>query len=355
MSVCLVMIVRDEEAWLGDCLESALELGIDRWVIADTGSADGTRELVRELLVDVPGELLELEWEGFGPARSEVLLRARGKADLILMLDADMVVRGELPEPPYEDAYLVNVMTGSWDVPLPLLVRGDRAWRYEGVAHSYLAADDRGGAWDAVRCGLWVDDRRPGGWRPGKLEEDARLLELELERNPRATRASFYLAQTYSDLARPADAIREYGRRIELGGREEERFVAMLRRGRLLADRSFNEGIAALLEAWEARPTRVEPLYAATRLCRIHGRKELALVLARRASTITKPAGDTLFLELDLYEWAVRLELGIAELHTGDRERGRQILAELYAEEIPPAYLIWISELLEDDQKEVAA
>lgn len=41
MKLRLIMIVRDEEEWIGACLESALALGIDHWVIADTGSIDG--------------------------------------------------------------------------------------------------------------------------------------------------------------------------------------------------------------------------------------------------------------------------------------------------------------------------
>ena len=38
--LALIAIVRDEAEWITPCLVSAIELGIDYWVIADTGSSN---------------------------------------------------------------------------------------------------------------------------------------------------------------------------------------------------------------------------------------------------------------------------------------------------------------------------
>ncbi|GIV03719.1 MAG: glycosyl transferase [Fimbriimonadales bacterium] len=338
------MIVRDEEEWLGPCLDSALALGITRWVVVDTGSTDGTQGLVREKLGHLPGELVEIEWQGFGPARSEALRRARGKADLILMLDADMTVHGELPDPNSADSWLVTVKDPPLEYALPLLVRGDGPWYYKGVVHSYLHRDDR--HWREERCNLWVEDRRPGGWRPGKLEEDARLLEAELERNPLDARSSFYLAQTYEDLGRTGDALREYGRRILLGGYDQERFIAKLRRARILCERDPALALGACLDAWQERPQRAEPLYVAARQARRSGMDDVALLFARRAAEIPKP-DDRLFVEDAVYAYGIPMELGIAEIRAGDRERGERILRDLRdSQELPKGYRVWIAELL---------
>ena len=352
LSLCLVMTVRDEEDWLGPCLDSALALGLKHWVIADTGSQDGTRELVRENLADVPGELVEIPWEGYGPARSEVLRRAHGKADLILMLDADMTIHGELPDPESADSWFVTVRDEPLSYVLPLLVRGDGPWYYKGVVHSYLHRDDR--AWKEAPSDLWVEDRRPGGWRPGKLEEDVRLLERELEKNPLDSRSSFYLAQSYENLGRNGDALREYGRRILLGGYEQERFVAMLRRARIMCEREPHAAIGACMEAWQFRPQRAEPLYVAARQARRNGWNEVALLFARKAAEIPRP-DDRLFVEDTVYAYGIPLELGIAEMRAGNRLRGERLLRKIRKQgEAPEGYLTWIDELL-DEREAVAA
>lgn len=262
------------------------------------------------------------------------------------MLDADMTVTGELPpEPRLADCYH-GMVGGSWEYQLPLLIRGSRRWAYAGVTHSYLVAEDGDGDYSEASCDLRIEDRRPGGWRPGKLEEDARLLEAELERNPSDARSSFYLAQTYENLDRTGDALREYGRRAVLEGWDQERFVAKLRRGRLLCDRNQPEGVTALLEAWNERPIRAEPLYSLARHCRQLGWNEAALLFARRAAAIPRPA-DRLFVEASVYSTWIPLEEGIAELRAGDVEKGRRILTAL-RETLAEPNKSWIDEMLEE-------
>ena len=350
MTLCLTMIVRDEEQWLPETLASALNLGIDHWVICDTGSVDNTREVVQDVLSDVSGELHDIPFESIGKARTELLRLAHGKADYLLMLDADMTIKGALPDLT-ADCYHATV-EGSWEYALPVLVKGTKRWSYRGVAHSYLACEDGDGSYSEEVSALRIEDRRPGGWRPGKLEEDARLLEGELAKNPLDARSSFYLAQTYENLGRTSDALREYGRRALLGGYDQERFVAKLRRARILCEREPHMAIGACVEAWQERPTRAEPLYVAARQCRLNGWNESALLFARQAVAIPKPA-DRLFVEEATYAWGIPMELAIAEIRTGNAKKGRQILKGLRGS-VPDGVETWIDELL-GDREEVAA
>ncbi len=340
MTICLAMIVRDEEQWLPETLRAARKLGIDYWVICDTGSTDATRQIAQKALGDIPGEWHDIAYESIGQARTELLRLAHGKADYLLMLDADMTIKGDLPTGD-ADVYHGTV-EGSWEYALPLLVKGDRRWVYRGVAHSYLAAED-GLAYSEETSDLRIEDRRPGGWRPGKLEEDARLLERELEKNPLDARSSFYLAQTYADLGRTDDALREYGRRILLGGYDQERFVAKLRRARILCEREPQAAIGACIEAWQDRPSRAEPLYVAARQCRLNGWNDAALMFARQAASIPKPP-DRLFVEEATYAWGIPMELGIAEMRAGDAAKGRRILEGLRGR-VPEGVETWIDEL----------
>ena len=52
------MIVKNEASVIRRCLDSVRGV-IDSWVIADTGSTDGTQEIIREALRDLPGALIE--------------------------------------------------------------------------------------------------------------------------------------------------------------------------------------------------------------------------------------------------------------------------------------------------------
>ena len=82
------MIVKNEAPVIRRCLNSVLPI-IDRWVIVDTGSGDGTQEVIREHLRNVPGALFERPWRDFASNRSEALELARPNGDYTLIIDAD--------------------------------------------------------------------------------------------------------------------------------------------------------------------------------------------------------------------------------------------------------------------------
>ena len=57
-ALCLNMIVKNESHVIRRCLDSVRPF-IDSWVIVDTGSTDGTEDIIREHLKDIPGQLHE--------------------------------------------------------------------------------------------------------------------------------------------------------------------------------------------------------------------------------------------------------------------------------------------------------
>jgi len=86
MKLSLSMIVKDEEAHLGHCLDSVRGL-VDEIVVVDTGSTDGTVALARARGAAVH----PFPWTGdFSAARNASLARATG--DWVLSLDADEAV-----------------------------------------------------------------------------------------------------------------------------------------------------------------------------------------------------------------------------------------------------------------------
>ncbi len=81
--ISLCMIVRDEEVFLGECLQRARPF-VDEMVVVDTGSTDRTREIAAE----TGARVLTADWhDDFAAARNVALEAATG--DWVLVLDAD--------------------------------------------------------------------------------------------------------------------------------------------------------------------------------------------------------------------------------------------------------------------------
>lgn len=108
VSACL--IVKDEEAILGKCLESVKEL-VDEIVVYDTGSTDGTVEIARQ----AGAKVIEGYWDdNFGRARNAALENCTGQ--WVLHIDADETIEGDLSasrellrNPTTKDAILVVI------------------------------------------------------------------------------------------------------------------------------------------------------------------------------------------------------------------------------------------------------
>lgn len=87
-SVSLCMIVKNEEAVLERCLSGAVEFA-DEIIVADTGSADRTREIAASFSDKV--KVYEFPWQDdFAAARNFAF--SKGKGDYLFWLDADDVI-----------------------------------------------------------------------------------------------------------------------------------------------------------------------------------------------------------------------------------------------------------------------
>ena len=316
------------------CLRSVRGL-IQTWVICDTGSTDGTRELIATTLDGVPGELHQCPWVDFGTNRTQLMERAYGKADYLLLIDADMTLTYQERQirSMTADSYLLrhNENPEYW---VKRVVRGDRRWRFVGATHEYITTDssDRTEKLD----GIVVHHHADGGTRPEKFRRDLALLSAELERNPDDARSVFYLAQTYRDLDRLPEAIELYRRRASMGDWEEEVFYSQYQLGVLTARTGDHEkALAALLQAWEIRPTRAEPLYDLAWMLRARRQHHAAHMIAARGIGIPV-SDDTLFVHRWIYEWGLLFEYSIAAYWTGHHRAALDACDRLLAMSLLP-------------------
>jgi tetratricopeptide (TPR) repeat protein len=326
----LHMIVKDEAPVIERCLRSVLPL-VDWWVISDTGSTDGTQDIVRRTMAGIPGVLLERPWVSFGHNRQEALDAARTLEharvdDYVLWIDADE----QLIDPPAvfpdlsADGYYLEVEFGPTRYARLAVVRLDRPWRWTGAIHEYL---DLPGAALATLTEPRVLVRSQGARSrdPDTYRKDASLIEAELMSNPDDARMQFYLGQSWRDAGEPELALAAYRvRAANTQGWDQERWYALFQIGVCLErlGRPLAEICAAYLDAYAARPTRAEPLVALARVEREHDRFEVALLYARAALAIPKPAPDALFVDHDTYTWRAHDELAVSCYWTGRFEEG---------------------------------
>ena len=299
-TIVLNMIVKNESKIIERCIKSVYDI-IDTWCIVDTGSTDGTQEIIKELLKDKPGKLIEKPWINFGHNRNEALGFAREWGDWILLTDADMVLvnqgfdKNTLDE--RVDAYdVIQVNHGTSYYNFRLL-NTRKEWRCIGVTHEYY--DCEGGVQVRQRMPtLWFDDISDGGSKDDKFERDIRLLTQGLIDEPGNARYMFYLAQSYRDTAQWDLAIEWYAKRANEGGWDEEVWYSEYMVGWCQVNRgdSWHDFMPQLMKCWAMRPRRIEPMW----MLGIEARKRKMLTEAYQFSKIAAqapyPDEDLLFV-----------------------------------------------------------
>jgi len=89
MKLSVIIITRNEQANIGDCLQSVAFA--DEVIVLDNASSDSTVQIARSMGAQVH---FSPDWPGFGPQKNRVLALATG--DWILSMDADERVTPEL-------------------------------------------------------------------------------------------------------------------------------------------------------------------------------------------------------------------------------------------------------------------
>ncbi len=331
------MIVKNESRVIRRCLDSVRPF-IDIWVICDTGSTDGTQDIVREHLKDIPGELHERPWQDFGHNRTAALALARGKADYTLIIDADevLVAAPDFRMPALTaDEYQIRHLAGNSVTSffLSQLVRSTLPWRYVGVLHEVIICDE---AHSTARLeGLttkgFFDSAR--NTNPQKYQADAALLEAALKNEPGNARYVFYLAQSYRDAGELPRSLEAYERRATMQGWDEEVWYSLYQAAvlRELLGQNSTLVVDGFLRAYQNRPTRAEPLCALARYHRERKQFAIAHLFAGAAMQMARPA-DILFLDDSVYDWRVLDEYSVSSYWVGQFEAALKATERLLSE-----------------------
>jgi Glycosyl transferase family 2 len=337
-AICLSMIVRNEVHIVREVLDGVAPF-ITSWVIVDTGSDDGTQDMIRSYMADlgIRGDLHERPWRNFGHNRSEALALAQGHGDYIWMIDADDLVVGtpdfaRLNAGVYQVRYRRSAHGSTfWR---RQLFRDGLGWRYEGVVHEYPACDDPF-IEERLEGDYFIESRRLGARNldPLKYARDRDLLLAELERKPDDARSVFYLAQTYFDMGDFVNAREWFARRVAQGGWGEEVFCAMFQLAVTMSQLGapWPDVEDVYLRAWVFRPTRAEPLYAIAYHHRCDQRYLLGYFFAMCAAGIPLPAQDVSFVNAAVYAWRATDEQAVCASWIGKHDEAFTLWRRLLA------------------------
>lgn len=321
-TVCLCMIVKNEAPVIARCLASVRPL-ITHWVIVDTGSTDGTQDIIRRELGTLPGKLHQRPWKDFAHNRSEALELARPHGDYSLVIDADdaLELAPETRLPPLtEDCYTLDIRDGTLLYQRKQLVSNRLRWFYRGVLHEYIESQ---GPHSTGHVDIIMRRNHDGARRrdPETYRRDARILDqaLKSESDPfLKTRYTFYLAQSYRDCGEPEKALRHYLERARLGGWQEEVFVSLYQAARLKEQLGHPDGevLAAYGAATAALPTRAEAIHAVARFCRRRKLYAQGFEIARSGLGMAAPQ-SALFAEPAVYITGLLDEFAVNAYWTG--------------------------------------
>lgn len=274
-SICLNMIVKNESHLIKDTLEKlSAKIKFSYWCISDTGSTDGTQDIIRQFFAEkgIAGELVEHEWRDFGYNRTKALESAYNKSDYLLVFDADDELCGDfiLPTNMNADGYKLNFGDENGvSYSRVLLLNNRKKWCYKGVLHEYIESLEPTCKYEAHSGNYYIISGKRGARSldDQKYYKDALVLERAHATALKGgddlyIRYAFYCANSYNDCNRPEDAMKWYKITLSQPNWSQEKYIACLRIYDCCVKlNKKEEGIYYLVESFKYDKKRVECVY----------------------------------------------------------------------------------------------
>jgi glycosyltransferase involved in cell wall biosynthesis len=283
-------IVKDESHCILTMLKSAIQIS-DAIVIADTGSTDGTQEIIRKFGEEnnIPTYVVERPFDDFEKSRNFGMEKAR---EIVKELgwnpndcwtwwcDADetIIVDSKFDKKQFvNDLYMINTYIGQMKYTRNTFARVSKPFRFYGPIHEFIVCDEQN-ITSGLAENIHVDVKMIGAsWQgdiPTKYKNHAFVLEKYIDANRQDPRWIFYTAQSYHDSASIPDnreeneerlrrALKYYKERVNrTDGYAEEIYYSQFRIGTIMRslEEPWNLTHQELLKAYNMDPSRAESI-----------------------------------------------------------------------------------------------
>lgn len=359
----LSIIVKNESHCINSMLESIKPI-VDLIVVNDTGSTDGTQDIIRKFGADnnIPTKVVDRTFDNFENSRNHAMQVARETIDEMkwdrtkcwtFWVDADetMVVDKSFDKQKLDkDLYMINTFIGQMKYTRNTFARTSKPFRWYGPVHEFITCDDSNLTSGLIE-GLHVDVKMIGAsWKGNiadKYKKHSALLEDYIDNKDRNSRWVFYTAQSYHDSASLPDnreeneerlrrSIKYYRERVNrLDGYEEERFYSQYRIGTILKglEKPWQEVHQELLKAYSMEPLRAEPIKIIIDHYLSISEWNMAYVYSKFARSTYHgnnpyPA-RLLFVDESLYNWKLLESHAAACIYTNRKDEGKACYDEI--------------------------
>lgn len=273
----LVMIVKNSGPILRECLQS-IKPYIQEWTIVDTGSIDGTPELIQEELAGISGNLYREPSSDFSTMRNRSLQLSRKNCKYQLVLDDSYKVHGATGlldflrdhNDPYYSIKIGKLHQRLLDeayYSLRIIRSEGTTAQYKGRVHE--AIYESALLIDPMIC--FIDDlESPDQKRRSfnRFKRDVEYLLLDLQDLHSEARTLYYLGRTYYLLEQPKDSIIAYRKlqQLCLQSKQHPEYLFSSMYDRVMIEWtekliSESEFIKECKQINYLFPERVEPLY----------------------------------------------------------------------------------------------
>lgn len=307
VSLCLNMIVRNEEKIITRCLDSVRSI-VDFYLIVDTGSTDNTINIMKDYFEknNLQAYIHQSTFYNFEHNRNEALKLCKGICDYILLLDADMVLKinNFNKDSLVKDCYNLIQKDVIYSYNNIRIIKNDLDFYYKGLTHEVMMIGTK--SYDFLsEEDIYIEDVQDGGCKSSKIERDIYLLKEAIKKDPENDRNYFYLANTYFALGELKQAMEYYKKRIEFKGWNQELWYCFYKLGLIhFGLEEYEQGIINLLEAYNILPNRLENVYYIYLYYESTKRdnlKNLFLDIIKNTLTYSLKNENNLFVDHDLY------------------------------------------------------
>jgi glycosyltransferase involved in cell wall biosynthesis len=361
--LALNFICKDESHVIGKMLESCKTI-TDLIVVNDTGSTDGTQDIIRKFGEDnnIPTYVFERPFDDFEKSRNHAIQKLK---DVVAELgwDADKVHgywfdcdETLIIEPNFNknqfinDLYMINTYIGQMKYTRNTFFKVSKAFRWYGPVHEFIICDDKN-ITSGLATDIKVDVKMTGNsWKgniAAKYKSHAFVLEKYIDENRQDPRWIFYTAQSYHDSASSDDnkdeneemlrrSMKYYKERISrLDGYAEEVYYSQYRVGTIMRvlEEPWHLTHQELLKAYSLDPVRAESIKTIIDYYMQMGEWNMAYIYTKFAKETFHGKNPypnrLLFVDEALYVWKLAEAHAAASFYTGRMDEAKANYREI--------------------------